>query len=230
MAAVRFCVNFFLAFGTGLFYICSMRTTHPQPSDLRFPTSFEEFRDAWAAEEKRKGLAGAIQQMILRLLNALVAMLAEARARRLEAAAAGVPCPAAAPCDPGVRPADGNVCTGDAARGSSDGRGHARGADAEDLGRGPGNACGAKQAATALASGEAPMRVEDAEGAALVAGDPCEMDGRAAAACRPRRIAGFAKARAGPGGKTVDFSKIRFCCGGSACVNRYDIATIIVWR
>jgi hypothetical protein len=65
-------------------------STPPFPDD-RYPTSFEEFRDAWAAQDAGKGLAALMQKMILRLLNALVALLAEARARRLEAegAAAG---------------------------------------------------------------------------------------------------------------------------------------------
>src|SRR5215472_13306399 len=60
-------------------------TAADDPAD-RFPTSFEEFRDAWAVEEKRKGLAGAMHRAIMRLLNALVALLAEARADRIEGA------------------------------------------------------------------------------------------------------------------------------------------------
>jgi hypothetical protein len=46
----------------------------------RRPVSFEEFRDAWEAEDPQKGLAKLLQRMILRLLNALVVLLAEARA------------------------------------------------------------------------------------------------------------------------------------------------------
>jgi hypothetical protein len=45
----------------------------------RRPVSFEEFRDAWEAEDPQKGLAKLLQRMILRLLNALVVLLAEAR-------------------------------------------------------------------------------------------------------------------------------------------------------
>jgi hypothetical protein len=60
-------------------------TAADDPAD-RFPTSFEEFRDAWAVEERRKGLAGAMHRAIMRLLNALVALLAEARADRIEGA------------------------------------------------------------------------------------------------------------------------------------------------
>src|SRR5262249_30865505 len=51
------------------------------------PISFEEFRDAWEAQDAGKGLAALMQKAILRLLNALVALLADLRARAAEAGA-----------------------------------------------------------------------------------------------------------------------------------------------
>jgi hypothetical protein len=71
---------------------------------------FEEFRDLWAAEETQKGLVGLMQRMILRLLNALVAMLAERRARRHEAEAQSAGSKA---CDADVEPAAADVCVAD---------------------------------------------------------------------------------------------------------------------
>jgi hypothetical protein len=56
--------------------------TSQTPAD-RYPKSFDEFRDAWAAVETRKGLTGQMQKMILRLLSRLVMLLAELRAERL---------------------------------------------------------------------------------------------------------------------------------------------------
>ena len=78
--------------------ICSMSTTASDPLADRSPTSFEEFRDAWEADETRSGLAGAMQRWISRLLNALVALLAEVRVERVEGAAESAPCDASVPC------------------------------------------------------------------------------------------------------------------------------------
>ena len=64
-----------------------MNATASETLADRYPISFEEFRDAWGSEEKRKGLAGLLQRAIMRLLNPLVALLAEVRAGALEAAA-----------------------------------------------------------------------------------------------------------------------------------------------
>src|SRR5690349_9717642 len=46
----------------------------------RTPASFEEFRALWESEDPQKGFAGLLQRWIARLLNALVALLAEVRA------------------------------------------------------------------------------------------------------------------------------------------------------
>jgi len=73
----------------------------------RFPTSFEEFRNAWDDQEKRKGLAGAFQKVILRLLNALVALLADVRAGAVTDAAPDAPCGADASAG------DADVCVAD---------------------------------------------------------------------------------------------------------------------
>jgi hypothetical protein len=68
------------------------------PAD-RFAINFKEMRATMAAEETRKGLAGALQAAILRLLNAIVALLADLRAGRLAAEApASAPCAASATC------------------------------------------------------------------------------------------------------------------------------------
>jgi len=64
----------------------------------------------WAAEETQKGLVGLMQRMILRLLNALVAMLAERRTRRHEAEAQSAGSKA---CDADVEPAAADVCVAD---------------------------------------------------------------------------------------------------------------------
>ena len=72
------------------------------------PASFKEFRDLWAAEATRTGLVGLMQRTILRLLNALVAVLAEARARRAAEAAATTPDVVRAGPDIAERPID--VC------------------------------------------------------------------------------------------------------------------------
>jgi hypothetical protein len=73
-----------------------MNATRAQELTDRFPASFEEFRDLWAAEETREGLIGLMQRVILRLLNTLVVMLAESRERRLAEALAGDVTPPAA--------------------------------------------------------------------------------------------------------------------------------------
>ncbi len=97
-----------------MFMICSVNATAPNPLADRFPTSFEEFRDAWAAEETRKGLAAAMHRAILRLLNALVALLAEARAERAAVAVTeGGACDASAAADSDVCDTDAD-CGGDA--------------------------------------------------------------------------------------------------------------------
>jgi hypothetical protein len=88
-----------------VFVFCSMSDTASHPLPDRMPASFEEFRDMWAAEATRKGLVGLMQRAILRLLNALVAVLAEARERRLEAEAAAAM---------GAEPVAADVCVADA--------------------------------------------------------------------------------------------------------------------
>jgi hypothetical protein len=80
----------------------------------RRPVSFEEFRDAWEAEDPQKGLAKLLQRMILRLLNALVVLLAEARAGKLDAASDGAE---DVPSESDVVAADADVCGADADRG-----------------------------------------------------------------------------------------------------------------
>jgi hypothetical protein len=67
----------------------SMSATAAQDLADRVPRTFEEFRDAWATEESSGLLARVMHRWILRLLTALVTLLAEARARRLEAEAQG---------------------------------------------------------------------------------------------------------------------------------------------
>jgi hypothetical protein len=74
-----------------VFLFCSMNATPTQDLTDRFPASFEEFRDLWATEETREGLIGRMQRVIMRLLNTLVVMLAEAREHRLAEAEAGDP-------------------------------------------------------------------------------------------------------------------------------------------
>jgi hypothetical protein len=78
----------------------------------RFAISFEEIRAKMAAEGKKKGLAGALQAAILRLLNAIVALLADLRAGRLAAAA-----PASAANAPCAEPAAEGLCGTAAANG-----------------------------------------------------------------------------------------------------------------
>ena len=63
-------------------------TAAQDPAD-RMPASFEEFRDLWEAQDAKTRWARLLQRMVLRLLNALVALLADARARRLEGADGG---------------------------------------------------------------------------------------------------------------------------------------------
>ena len=89
-----------------------MNATRAQELTDRFPASFEEFRDLWAAEETREGLIGLMQRVILRLLNTLVVMLAESRERRLAEALAGDVTPPAAPKGAGGKkaPARGSCC------------------------------------------------------------------------------------------------------------------------
>jgi hypothetical protein len=74
-------------------------TASHNPAD-RFAITFEEMRETMAAEGTRKGLAGALQAAILRLLNALVALLAALRDGKLAAAA-----PASATCAASAEPA-----------------------------------------------------------------------------------------------------------------------------
>jgi len=81
-----------------------MSVTASQDLADRFPTSFEEFRDAWAAEDKRKGLAAAMHRAIMRLLNALVTLLAEARSDRAEVTAEVAASGASAACEGVVEP------------------------------------------------------------------------------------------------------------------------------
>ncbi len=94
-------------------------TASQTPAD-RYPISFEEFRDAWAAEDGGTGLARLMQKAILRLLNALVALLAESRAGALSApvpgaeGAASAPCAASALSDADVEAAEAEVCVADA--------------------------------------------------------------------------------------------------------------------
>jgi hypothetical protein len=66
-----------------------MRASASHPLADRYPVSFEEIRDAWAAQDGGKGLTALMHKAILRLLNALVALLAETHTRRIEAATAG---------------------------------------------------------------------------------------------------------------------------------------------
>jgi hypothetical protein len=94
-----------------VFLIRSMSAPASPSLTDRTPISFEEFRDAWAAEETRKGLVGLMQRAILRLLTALVAILAEARADRLAAEAAGAE---GVPWAADAEPAAAGVCVADA--------------------------------------------------------------------------------------------------------------------
>jgi hypothetical protein len=89
-----------------------MNATRAQELTDRFPASFEEFRDLWAAEETQEGLIGLMQRVILRLLNTLVVMLADSRERRLAEALAGDVTPPAAPKGAGGKkaPARGSCC------------------------------------------------------------------------------------------------------------------------
>jgi hypothetical protein len=61
-----------------------MTDATPSPTD-RLTNTLDEMRVSMAAEGTRKGLAGALQAAILRLLNALVALLAEFKAGTLGA-------------------------------------------------------------------------------------------------------------------------------------------------
>jgi hypothetical protein len=70
-----------------VFLVCSMNATASHDLADHFAISFEEIRTKMAAERKRKGLAGALQAAILRLLDAIVALLAELRDGRLAAPA-----------------------------------------------------------------------------------------------------------------------------------------------
>jgi hypothetical protein len=80
--------------------VCSMSATASQSLADRTPTSFEEFRALWETEDPQKGLAGLLQRWISRLLTALAALLAEARAAKLDDApcAASAESAASAPC------------------------------------------------------------------------------------------------------------------------------------
>jgi hypothetical protein len=100
-----------------VFFFCSMTATALQPLADRYPTSFEEFRELWEAEGTRKGLAGLLQRMISRLLTALVAMLADGRAAKVEGAqgvadnaeAVADAAPAAVACADGVEDREADV-------------------------------------------------------------------------------------------------------------------------
>ena len=70
-------------------------TAAPFPAD-RFATAFDGMREAVAAEGTRKGLAGALQAAILRLLEAILALLVELRAGTLAAVAVSEAAPGAA--------------------------------------------------------------------------------------------------------------------------------------
>ena len=89
-----------------VFLLRSMNATRAQDLTDRFPASFEEFRDLWAAEETREGLIGLMQRVILRLLNTLVVMLADSRERLLAEALAGDVTPPAAPKGAGGKKAE----------------------------------------------------------------------------------------------------------------------------
>jgi hypothetical protein len=113
---------FSLTLACGLFMICSMSATASETLADRTPTSFEEFRELWEAEDPQKGLAGLLQRWISRLLTALAALLAEVRAAKLDDApcatsapcAAGAPCAASAPC---AEAAAADVCAADGGAG-----------------------------------------------------------------------------------------------------------------
>jgi hypothetical protein len=102
-----------------------MNATAPHNPADRFAITFEEMRATMAAEEKRKGLAGALQRAILGLLNAILALLADLRDGRLAAGplAAG-PLAAAPPaCAAGATragPAGEGLCGTGAASGERD--------------------------------------------------------------------------------------------------------------
>jgi hypothetical protein len=64
-----------------------MNATASQTPADRFALTFEEMRATMAAEGPRKGLAGALQAAILRLLNTILALLAELRTGTLAAPA-----------------------------------------------------------------------------------------------------------------------------------------------
>jgi hypothetical protein len=73
-----------------------MTTATPSPTD-DLTSTLEGMRAAMAADGTRKGIKGALVAAILRLLEALVALLAEFRAGTLSAAAAGRAAPSPSP-------------------------------------------------------------------------------------------------------------------------------------